>query len=239
MAGPGASLGSVKFNGLAMSEKPATDFFVSYNKTDKAWAEWIAWELEDAGYRVLLQAWDFKGNFVLEMDRAHKQALRTLAVLSPHYVDALYPQPEWAARFAQEPTGKDDRLIPIRVRKVELEGLLAQIIYTDLVDLDEDEARDRLLKRARGDRLKPMRKPSFPGNRTITEKPAFPKVAVPSIDRVTYAAQARRVYDVLDVTALARPGRLTQKRRDRGCRGCSCRRMHAARDHRRACRGTI
>jgi hypothetical protein len=35
------------------------DFFVSYTQADKAWAEWIAWELEEHGERVLIQAWDF------------------------------------------------------------------------------------------------------------------------------------------------------------------------------------
>jgi hypothetical protein len=48
------------------------DFFVSYNRTDKQWAEWIAWTLEEAGYSVVIQAWDFRpgGNFVLDMQRA-------------------------------------------------------------------------------------------------------------------------------------------------------------------------
>ena len=45
------------------------DFFISYTKTDKAWAEWIAWTLEAAGYSTVIQAWDFRpgSNFVLEM----------------------------------------------------------------------------------------------------------------------------------------------------------------------------
>ena len=34
------------------------DFFVSYTQADRGWAEWIAWQLEDGGYRVLVQAWD-------------------------------------------------------------------------------------------------------------------------------------------------------------------------------------
>ena len=29
------------------------DFFISYNKADKAWAEWIGFQLEKAGYSVL------------------------------------------------------------------------------------------------------------------------------------------------------------------------------------------
>jgi hypothetical protein len=35
------------------------DFFVSYTRSDQLWAEWISWVLEDAGFRVVVQAWDF------------------------------------------------------------------------------------------------------------------------------------------------------------------------------------
>ena len=52
------------------------DFFISYNRADKAWAEWIAWQLEAAGYTLFIQAWDFRPghNFVLGMDRAATRA---------------------------------------------------------------------------------------------------------------------------------------------------------------------
>jgi hypothetical protein len=42
------------------------DFFISYNGADKAWAEWIAWQLEEERFTTILQAWDFRpgGNFV-------------------------------------------------------------------------------------------------------------------------------------------------------------------------------
>lgn len=36
-----------------------TDFFVSYTGKDQAWAEWIAWQLQQSGRSVLLQAWHF------------------------------------------------------------------------------------------------------------------------------------------------------------------------------------
>ena len=51
---------------------PKKDFFISYNKADKAWAEWIAWQLKEAGYTVIIQAWDFRpgSNFILEMQKA-------------------------------------------------------------------------------------------------------------------------------------------------------------------------
>ena len=47
------------------------DFFVSFNQADRPWATWIAWTLEDAGYKVLFQDWDFAGNFVLKVDLAY------------------------------------------------------------------------------------------------------------------------------------------------------------------------
>jgi len=72
------------------------DFFISYNKADRNWAEWIAWQLEDAGYTTVLQAWDFRpgSNFVLEMQQASAQAARTIAVLSPDYLASRFTQPE-------------------------------------------------------------------------------------------------------------------------------------------------
>ena len=95
------------------------DFFISYNKADREWAEWIAWQLEEAGYTTVLQAWDFRpgSNFVLEMQRARTEAQRTIAVLSPDYLAAPFTQPEWAAAFARDPTGEKGLLLPVRVRE--------------------------------------------------------------------------------------------------------------------------
>jgi TIR domain len=83
------------------------DFFVSYNKADENWAEWIAWVLEENGFSVILQAWDFTAgsNFVLEMDRAAIVANRTVAVLSLDYLKSHFAPSEWAAAFAKDPKG--------------------------------------------------------------------------------------------------------------------------------------
>ena len=124
------------------------DFFVSYNKADRYWGEWIAWQLEEAGFSVVIQAWDFRpgSNFILEMQKAATEAERTIAVLSNGYLDALYTQPEWAAAFVQDPTSKRGALLPVRVRPCELKGLLAALIYIDLAEQEEAEARQTLLE---------------------------------------------------------------------------------------------
>src|SRR3712207_6886290 len=35
-----------------------TDFFISHAGRDTGWAEWLAWQLQQAGYRVELDVWD-------------------------------------------------------------------------------------------------------------------------------------------------------------------------------------
>ena len=122
-----------------MDTDAGKDFFISYTHADTKWAEWIAWQLEEAGYSTILQAWDFQPgmNFVLEMDKAATVARCTIAVLSPDYLSARYTQPEWAEAFRRDPKSEKGALLPVRVRKCEIEGLLGSIIYIDLVDLDE------------------------------------------------------------------------------------------------------
>ncbi|MBA1340616.1 MAG: hypothetical protein C5S40_00570 [ANME-2 cluster archaeon] len=87
----------------------------------------------------MLQAWDFRpgSNFVLEMQRAASEAEKTIAILSRDYLDAFYTWPEWSAAFAMDPTGIEGTLLPVRVRKCDLKGLLPTVIYIDLVNLDE------------------------------------------------------------------------------------------------------
>jgi hypothetical protein len=147
-----------------MAEISPKDFFISYNSIDYQWAEWIAWHLEDDGYSTVLQAWDFQpgSNFVLEMHEAAIQAERTIAVLSPDYLKALYTQPEWAAAFVQDPTGKKGTLLPVRVRQCEPKGLLKSIVYIDLVGLDELTAHEKLLAKVHRKRPKPEVSPNFP-----------------------------------------------------------------------------
>jgi len=103
------------------------DFFVSFNKADRAWATWIAWVLEEAGHSVWFQDWDFRGNFVEHMNRAHQQADRTLAVLSDHYFGSDFTLAEWSARFAQDPAAREDRLVPVKVGPLTDEGILRRL----------------------------------------------------------------------------------------------------------------
>ena len=157
------------------------DFFVSFNQADRTWATWIAWVLEEAGYSVWFQDWDFRGNFVEHMNRAHARARRTLAVLSDNYFGSDFTLAEWSARFAQDPAAREDRLVPVKVGPLTGETVLGPILHADLTGCEEPEAERRLLGRVKravdaSYRDKPTTRPGFPGGppREVPERPSFP-----------------------------------------------------------------
>ena len=160
-----------------------TRFFISYSKEDQPWAEWIAWEVESAGYSVVLQAWDFLPgeNFVLKMHRAAAETERTILVLSPAGLASAFTGPEYGAAFAKDPSGWDRKLIPVRVAPCEVNGLLAQIIHIDLTSLPEDQARDRLIAGLNVQRLKPQHRPLFPAGSPKAARPMFPGEPMPIV----------------------------------------------------------
>ncbi|MEA2715811.1 MAG: hypothetical protein QOI99_128, partial [Actinomycetota bacterium] len=164
-----------------MSEPAAaerTDFFVSYTGADRAWAEWVAWQLEDAGYTTVIQAWDFRpgSEFMVDMQQALLTTRRVIAVLSRAYLDAPYARQEWNAALADDPSGEKGKLLPVRVEEVRPEGLDAARVYLDLVGLDEPAARQRLLAGVVDARVKPARSPEFPGT-TAAAPPTAPAPA--------------------------------------------------------------
>jgi hypothetical protein len=127
----------------------AKDFFISYADTDGAWAAWIAWELEKAGYSTILNSWDFRpgSNTVLQIDHALKQAKRIIVLLSPDYLNALYTRSEWTAALQRDQLRGQNSLLPIHISECHyrMEGLLGPIIAINLVGKNEIESREILL----------------------------------------------------------------------------------------------
>lgn len=148
------------------------DFFISYNRNDEAWAEWIAWVLKESGYSIVLQKWHFRPgqDFVLQMQEAATSSKHTIAVLSKHYLNAEFTQPEWTAAFARDPRGNERTLIPVRIAPCEPVGMLKSRIYIDLVGRDENAAREAMLA-GLADTGEPTTAPAFP---QPTPQPTFP-----------------------------------------------------------------
>ena len=154
----------------------AADFLVSYTGADQAWAEWIAEQLEAAGYTTLLQAWDFRpgSDFVHQMQQATSSAQRTVAVLSPAYFGSKFGEAEWRAAFAKDPTGELGLLVPVRVQDCQPPGLLASRMYVDLVGLEEAAAAARLRAGVQQGWARPAGWRPFPGQATAAEGSRYP-----------------------------------------------------------------
>ncbi|MEU4496046.1 FxSxx-COOH system tetratricopeptide repeat protein [Streptomyces sp. NPDC023998] len=139
--------------------KDGGQVFVSHAGADRAWAEWVAWQLQDAGYEVELDCWDWGAgeNFILKMNAALESG-RMLAVFSAAYFDPdRYTTKEWTAVLAAK-----EQLIPVRIDGTPAPPILRPLLAPLLVGLGEEEARRTLLEAVAGPR-RPDGKPAFPG----------------------------------------------------------------------------
>ena len=158
-----------------ITESKSLKVFISYNRTDREWAEWIASVLEDAGYAPFLQAWHILPgmNFGVEMHKAASEADITVAVLSEAFLKSEFTLPEWIAAFVSDPTGRNRKLIPVRVSMCEPSGMLKAVVYIDLIGLEESAAARALL-----DGLRVTGKPNgaipFPGQPVTQTVPIAP-----------------------------------------------------------------
>ena len=127
------------------------DFFVAYHAADQQWAEWVGARLQEAGYSVELQSYDYwaRSSMILEMFAVSAIADATIALLSPEFLAENLDRPEWSAAYAQDPTTSLGILVPVRVRECDLAGALPGLDYVDLVGLDARAAGETLLGRVR------------------------------------------------------------------------------------------
>ncbi|MCK9921051.1 TIR domain-containing protein [Frankia sp. AgPm24] len=146
----------------------APSFFISYSPHDVRWATWIAWQLEDAGYQTVVQAWDFVPgtNFMEFMDRGVTEAHIVLAVLSRNYLTSRWGKLEWQTAMRGDPSDPRSRLMTVRTDDTPLDGFLAVVTFVNLVEIrDPDEARRSLLTGVResvAGRAKPATRPPYP-----------------------------------------------------------------------------
>ena len=145
------------------------DFFVSHAGADGAWAEWVAWQLTDAGYTVELDVWDWAAgrNFITAMSTALERCDRVVALFSTAYFDkSRYTTEEWSASLVHVPGTDQDRLVPVRIEEVpagQVPAMLRTLLCQDLFGLAEDAARRALLEAIHGP-SRPVQAPLYPGH---------------------------------------------------------------------------
>ncbi|MFI8290288.1 FxSxx-COOH system tetratricopeptide repeat protein [Streptomyces sp. NPDC085614] len=140
--------------------------FVSYAGADRAWAEWVAWHLREAGHRVELDVWDWRtgDNFVQRMDQALRRATAVVALFSDSYFDPeRWTHEEWTSAVAGR-----RRFIPLTIEPLsggDIPDILTAAIRKDLHGLDEPAAIAALRDAVDGP-TGPLAPPQFPGTAT-------------------------------------------------------------------------
>jgi hypothetical protein len=164
----------VSISSSCTEAKNVESVFISYTAIDENWAKWIGRVLMSAGYDVTVQYKDFLpgSNFVKQMDEAIKNTDRTVAVLSPPYLASEFAAAEWQAAFRDDPLGQKRKLVPVRIAKTSVKGLLGSIVYADLVGLTEKSATAVLLGAIGAENRPklPQDSVAFPGSSSGTDE---------------------------------------------------------------------
>lgn len=115
--------------------------FISRAGADAPFAAQIGRTLQEAGYEVILQQWDFVNrSFMERVHAALAGGARVVALLSPEYLRSEHCQAEWQNTIAGDPLNTASRLVLLRVVECEPLGLLSGLAYWDLVPVRDNAA---------------------------------------------------------------------------------------------------
>ncbi|MGO4508021.1 TIR domain-containing protein [Bradyrhizobium sp. 2TAF36] len=128
------------------------DFFLSRRGSVGDVAREVADVLAERGYKVLVQDYDFRlGDSVI--DRMHdgvKNARDLIVLLTRDYEQSAFCRKEFTSFEAQRLSSSEERhMIILRCDDVQPEGLFADVIYQDLVGVqDREERKQRIIAAA-------------------------------------------------------------------------------------------
>ncbi|WP_052745313.1 FxSxx-COOH system tetratricopeptide repeat protein [Streptomyces sp. WM6386] len=127
--------------------------FISYAGADRAWAEWVAWQLTDAGCSTFFDVRDVAvgENFLARIERELDTADAMVVLLSAGWATSSFAAAEIRSGIPLVPVRLDGTPIPAEVRAFQA---------VDLVGADEAEARDRLVQAVLGIRSAPSDSPT-------------------------------------------------------------------------------
>jgi TIR domain/Tetratricopeptide repeat/NB-ARC domain len=130
-------------------------FFVSHAGRDRAWAEWVAWQLAGAGHAPVLDLWDWASgqSFGSKIRDALRRCHIVILLFSTVYFDRFrHEAEEWPALLSMPGTDQG-RLVPVRVEDVpaaSMPAALRALAFRDLFGMPEDRARHVLLEAVLG-----------------------------------------------------------------------------------------
>jgi TIR domain/NB-ARC domain len=153
------------------------DFFLSRRGSVAAVAQEVADVLAAAGYKVFVQDYDipFGASFVEAMHDGIKNARGLIILFSGDYERSPYTRKEFTSFEAQRLQDERERhLVVLRCEDAPLRGLLADVVYQDLVGVADPEERKRHILAA-AERRSSAERPQRRSGRTFVGVP--PRIA--------------------------------------------------------------
>jgi hypothetical protein len=122
------------------------NIFVSYTKSDRYWAFWLAAELKQLGHSPHIHEWEIKaGDDIYAWTEAHHDAAdHVLCVVSDYYLKARHSTLERNAALWQAASNRPGFVLLVIVKQCRLPTLSDHMRRCDLFDLPEEAARLRL-----------------------------------------------------------------------------------------------
>ena len=111
------------------------DFFVSYNKDNREWAEWVVRVLKKNGYSAYSQL-DIKpgDNFIEKMNEFLRNSDGFIAVWSKTYSESRFCMTEMQAAFSEWHKKRMECFLIVCVDKHPVEPLYSALVHVDLPD---------------------------------------------------------------------------------------------------------
>jgi CHASE2 domain-containing sensor protein len=156
------------------------DVFISLSSKDRAWGDWIAWQLSQAGYEVAYAYWQLRSGenlYARTEDWVHDSA-RVLVLMSANYFASEQTRRELDQAVSRDPSGRKGIVVPIQISDYDAAGRqVGMLLQIDLAGApDETEARNRLLAGLSGNKP-PAGAPRFPAGQSEESRPSFPPEA--------------------------------------------------------------
>jgi hypothetical protein len=126
-----------------------------------ATAQEVSDVLTERGYRVIVQDYDIRpcGSFIWAMNEAIKNARDLLILFTGDYLQSPHTRKEFTSFEAERslPGEQDRHIVILRCEDAPLRGLLADIVYQDLVGVTEPQERKRRIVAAAERQPSPQR----------------------------------------------------------------------------------
>jgi len=119
------------------------DVFISYSRHDHDWVEeTLLARLERAGLRVCVADRDYALGVatIINTEHAIQRSHKTLLVITPEWLAEVWQTFESLLVLTRDPTGQQQRMVPLLVRPCQLPDRLDLFTWLDLTDASQHES---------------------------------------------------------------------------------------------------